>query len=225
MSNIGVYRESSLHASIKKIYALGDFASEVSVDGFIVDLFNFRQIIEVQTGNFSHIRGKIQKLLESYKVLIVYPIAIEKYIVRQSILGKQLSRRKSPARGNKYDIFGELVYIAPLLSNPNLEIEILEIIEEVKWVDDGKGSWRRGKWSILDRTVLEVRQVNRLSKPQDYDFLGFLEKEATVKEIAQHLKIRVRLAQKMVYCLRSLGLLGVVGKRNRSFLYARTKTE
>ena len=104
MTKIGILRESSLHASLKDLYTTEKFSSEITVQGFVIDLFDGDQIIEIQTGNFSNLRKKLQVLLETHRMLIVYPIAVEKYIIRHSSDGKVLSRRKSPAHATRFDL-------------------------------------------------------------------------------------------------------------------------
>ena len=50
LNNIGQINEQSLHAALKRIYAHPKGLTEVSVGGFVVDVLNDRQIIEIQTG-------------------------------------------------------------------------------------------------------------------------------------------------------------------------------
>lgn len=225
MSNIGVYRESSLHASLKQLYAGEEYVSEVKVNGFVVDLFNGESIIEVQTGNFSHLRRKLSALLDHYRILIVYPIAVEKYIARVSIDGEIISSRKSPSRGSKFDIFRELVYIAKLLGHIRLRIEIVEIIEKVVWIDDAKGSWRRGKWSIHDHILVKKLGTHLLEHLNDYDMLPLMDSPFTTKDLAGAAGIKPGLARKMVYSLREMGLISVAGKKQRALLYQRTHAD
>ncbi len=99
---------------------------------------------------------------------ILYPIAEEKWILRQDNLGQELSRRKSPKRGSLCDLGAELVYITPWLGHPNLSVEAVFIREESVWRDDGNGSWRRKGWSQADRRLLEVLHTQRLHGAADY---------------------------------------------------------
>ena len=41
----------------------------------------------------------------------------------------------------------------------------------------------------------------------------------TNRDLANTLKKPINLAQKMSYCLRKMGIINVVGKRGRSFIY------
>jgi hypothetical protein len=74
------------------------------------------QLIEVQTGNFADLRDKLAVLLRVHPVLVLYPIAVEKWIVHLPVEGDApISRRRSPKRGRVTDLFDELVRVAALL--------------------------------------------------------------------------------------------------------------
>ncbi len=79
-----------------------------------------------------------------------------------------MSRRKSPRRGRVEDIFNELVYLPRLLMNPNFELEVALVDMEEYWIDDGKGSWRRRRWSIHDKKMLELHERHLFSSPEDF---------------------------------------------------------
>src|SRR6185369_9848333 len=108
-----------LHASLKQWYAPPGDRFEVPVDGFVIDLVRDDLLIEIQTGNFSAIKSKLNKLAHSHQVRLIYPIVQEKWIVRSGGDGCGTMRRKSPKRGRMEDLFWELVSIPQLLSNPN----------------------------------------------------------------------------------------------------------
>src|SRR4030042_3559057 len=99
-SNIGILNERSLHSSLKDWYSLPGDEHEVRVDDFIIDIVRDDLLIEIQTGNFSSIRDKLQHLTQTHQVRLIYPIPIEKWIVRASASGDGIiRRRKSPKRG------------------------------------------------------------------------------------------------------------------------------
>jgi hypothetical protein len=55
--------EFSLHSEIKKWYSLPEDQFEVRLGNYIVDILRGDLIIEVQTKNFSAIRGKLETLI------------------------------------------------------------------------------------------------------------------------------------------------------------------
>ena len=109
-----------------------------------------------------------------------------------------------------------------LLSNHNFELEVALVNMEEFLIDDGKGSWRRKRWSIHDRKMLNIQERHLYQAPQDFLQLlpDTLPEEFTTKMLAKESKLRINLAQKMVYCLRNLEIIHQTGKRGRAHLYS-----
>lgn len=220
--SIGMLRETSLHTALKDWYARPGDQMETPVDGYVIDILRDGLLIEIQTRNFSSIRAKLARLTEAHAVRLIYPIPLEKWIVRVAADGEhQLARRKSPRRGRPEHLFAELVRFPRLLNNPNLGLEVLLTREEEIWRDDGRGSWRRKGWSIADRRLLEVVSSLSLVTPDDLRSwlpAGLPELFATT-DLARRLALPARLAGKMTYCLREMGVLEITGKRRKAYLY------
>lgn len=221
VSGIGTLGESSLHAALKAWYALPDDAIESEVDGYFIDIKRDDLLIEIQTGNFSGFKRKLGRLLEHHRVLVVYPVAVEKWIVRETAAGEQVGRRKSPKKGRVEEIFKELVRIPDLISHSHISIEVAFVQIEEFWRDDGKGSWRRKRWSIHDRHLLAVTGSYHFAGSSDYlDILpADLAQPFSNRDLAAALDLRPVLAQKMTYTLRRAGFLQMVGKRGNAKLY------
>jgi hypothetical protein len=223
MSHIGTLQESSLHASLKRWCAQpGDRLEEV-VDGFVIDICRGNLLIEIQTGQFTAVKQKIRRLLPKHAVHLIYPIAQEKWIVRVAADGHTpISRRKSPRRGSFYDLFRELVRLPDALSDPNFSLELLLVKLEEVWCDDGRGSWRRRKWSIRDRRLLAVAEQVQLSNAEDLmaRFLPVsLPSPFSSEQLAAAIRQPRSLAQQMAYCLRHLEVIEITGKQGNALLY------
>jgi hypothetical protein len=218
---IGTLSEKSLHANIKNWFREPADKVEKKVDGFVIDIVRDDWLIEIQTGNFSAIRRKLAYLLRDHAVHLVHPIAVEKWIVRQSGTGIEIGRRRSPKQGRVIDIFAELVRIPDTVMDPNLTIEVLLIREEEIRRDDGKGSRRRKRWSIQDRRLLEVLDSVTLASLADFQKLlpDDLPRPFTNRDLALTLECHITLAQKMTYTLRRMGAITGVGKRGNATLY------
>lgn len=215
--------ERSLHSALKERYYRAGDLLETQVDGFHIDIIRNNLLIEIQTANFSSQKRKLCTLIEKHPIRLVYPIALDKWIVRLAADGvTQLGRRKSPKRGSLFQLFVELVSIPDLIKHPNFSIEVLLIREEEIRLDDGQGSWRRKGWSIVDRRFLEVVSKQIFKKPSD--FLTFipsgLPDPFTTSDLAKNIYQARWLAQKMAYCLRNMGAIEVVGKNGKSLLYS-----
>lgn len=218
---IGTMQETSLHAALKKRLARPGDRFEVAVDGYFIDIVHDDLLIEIQTGNFTALKRKLGRLLDSHPVCVVYPIAQERWVRRITAEGEQVSRRKSPKGGRIEELFVELVRLPDLVSHPNFSLKVLLIQDEVIWRDDGQGSWRRKGWSVADRVLLDVLEFRDFKGTADYLALlpDSLACPFTNNDLVSVLKIRANLAQKMTYCLRKMGLVEVVGKKGRTYMY------
>lgn len=229
---IGTLAEKSLHAALKAYYARADDRLECELDGYVIDILRpvdggadpSYQCIEIQTRSLAKMKPKLAALLDRHPVRVVYPIARERYVVRVDQDGAIRSRRKSPKRGTVYHLFPELVTFPAWVQHPNFSLEVLLIREEEIWVDDGQGSWRRKRWSIYDRRLLDVVQAISLATTAGFAALlpPALPPAFDSKEIADTIHQPRYIAQKMAYCLREMGVLQITGKRGNALLYSRS---
>jgi len=215
--------ESSLHEAIKRWYSKPGDKLEANMEGFLIDIVRYGLLIEIQTRSFSSIKAKLLDLVPRHRVRLIHPVAEKKWIVRLDESGAELSRRRSPRRGRVEDVFLELVYMPGLMKEPNFSLEVLLVHAEEVLIDDGRGSWRRRRWSIHDRRLLEVVGGAVFERPSD--FLGLLPASVpdafTTRDLADASGLRMNIAQKMVYSLRHMGVLEVTGRRGRASLYSR----
>jgi hypothetical protein len=212
----------SLHAALKTWYMQPGDEIEMRVDGYVVDIVRGDLLIEIQTRHFSALKHKLSNLMTHHRVRLVHPIPRQKWIQRVSNNGhKQISRRKSPKRGRVEHLFSELVSFPKLAANTNLSIEVLLTQEEEIWKNDGKGSWRRKRWSIHDRRLLNVLESVILSSISNYQNLlpSSLPQEFTAADLKEALRLNYRLAGKMAFCLREMGAIKQIGKKGNAFLY------
>jgi hypothetical protein len=225
---IGILAERSLHAALKQWYARAGDATEVPLDGYHIDLVRGDLLIEIQTRNFSALKRKLGKLLESHRLRLVHPIAVEKWLVRVGADGTSvLARRRSPKRGTFADIFDELVHMPTLLAHPNFSLEILLIrSEEIRRVRAAREKPARRTrfprdWDRHDHRLLEVVESRLLESTQDLRaFLPpGLPQTFTNRELADALGGGYRRAQTMTYVMRQVGILETEGKRNNALLY------
>ncbi len=217
--------EKSLHNQIKNWYSKPGDQLEVSLNKYIIDIIRDELFIEIQTRNFSAIKEKLNHLLKDHKIRLIYPISLLKWIVRINRDGETVkSRRRSPKKGRLEDLFNELVYIPKLLSNPNFEIEVLFIHSEDIFLDDGKGSWRRKRWSLSDRRLLKVISSQIIKTPKNFQGIitDPIEDGFTTRQLAKQKKLPINLARKTVYCMRKMGLIKETGKKGRSPEYSKT---
>ncbi|MEE4193912.1 MAG: hypothetical protein V2J07_01815 [Anaerolineae bacterium] len=220
-NHIGTLNERSLHAALKDyLFQPGD-EQEVKLEGYFIDIVRGEELIEIQTRSFFPLKRKLQKLVKNHVVHLYHPIAARKWIVRVDKEDNFLTRRKSPRKGNVFDIFDELLSLRNVVLHPNLWLHLLLIEVEEVWRDDGKGSWRKKYWSISDRRLVGVN--DEIILHDEEDFLGLLPESLpepfTNADLMEHAKCTKRLAGKATYALKEMGLIEKVGTKNRYHLF------
>jgi hypothetical protein len=221
-TDIGLLNEQPLHAALKTWYAQPGDRLEVWVDSFVVDIVQADLLVEIQTGNFSAVKEKINILAERHPLRLVYPVAREKWLLKlPKERGGETKRRKSPKRGRVDEVFNELVSFPELLCSANFSLEVLLIQEEEVRRYNPARRWRNRGWVTVERRLLDVTGRRLFEQPQDMVAMlpEALPRCFTTADIAQAMDRPRRLAQKMAYCLRKMEAIVEVGRRGRSKLY------
>jgi hypothetical protein len=227
-SALTTYREGSLHAALKARYAATVTGArvEAAVDGFVVDVAGRDELVEIQTTSFASARRKLEMLVASHHVVLVYPIPIVKWLVSVDADGVILARRRSPKRGLALDLFGELVYLPGLVADPNFRIELALICEEEIRGPIPEGARYRypRQWWRLDRRLLDVVETRRIDTPGD--LLDLLPRDLpdafTTADIVAATGRPKRLAMRAVYCLERSGSVVRLARQGRLVTYGRT---
>jgi hypothetical protein len=168
-------------------------------------------------------KRKLLRLVETHRLRLIYPIAVEKWIVRMGEDGEVLGRRRSPKRGGPELLFGELVSFPKLVAHPNFTLETTLIVEEEVRVRYDAVNWRRRGWATAERRLLDVRDARVFETPADLLALvpAALPDPFTPAQLAATLGRPAWLARKMTYCLKEMGALVPAGKQGRSALFVR----
>ena len=218
-NGIGQLNETALHAALKHYCASADAEFEVKLDGYYIDVVEKNLLIEIQTRNFSAIKPKLKKLLTKHKLLLVHPIAKEKWILKQD--GDDVSRRKSPKRGKVLDIFDELIRIPELVKHKNFSLQVLLISSEESRLVRPKVKWRDKGWTPTGKRLLEVHESHLFKTKKDY--VNLLPKDLpspfTTADLVKTMKVNKALASKIAFCLRKMGIVKVSGKQGRFTSY------
>ena len=223
MTAIGCLNEKPLHAALKEWYRKEDDQVEAPVEGFVVDLVREGLLIEIQTRGFSSMRPKFDRLLDSYAMRLVHPVAAEKWIVKRDEDGDEVSRRRSPKRGIAADVCQELVSFPSLLSHPNFTLEIALIEEEEVRRKAATGSWRRRGFAVEERRLLAVLGTVAIGAPAELLTLlpQGLPDPFTTADLAERLGRSRHVAQEVAYCLRVSEALETAGRGEQGILYVR----
>ena len=221
---VGLLNEKPLHAALKAWYAQPGDRFEVPVDGSMIDIVRDELLVEIQTRDFSALKRKLERLVANHPVRLVYPIADEKWIVRVSEDGADPEgRRRSPKRGSILELFRELVSFPHLISHPNFSLEVLLIQEEEVRQQGLARNWRRRGWGTVERRLVQVVERRVFAAPADLAALipASLDEPFTSAGLADAIHQPRWLAQKMVYCLRGMGVISEAGKQGKATRYVR----
>jgi hypothetical protein len=223
VAGIGRLNEKPLHAALKEWYRQEGDLVEEPLEGFVVDLVRDGLLIEIQTRGFSAMRSKFDRLLDSYSMRLVHPIAARKWIVKLDEDGAEASRRRSPRRGIAADVCQELVSFPSLLSHPNFTLELALVEEEEIRRPDAKKGWRRGGFVIEERRLIDVLETVELgSSPELLRLLPEgLPDPFTTADLAGCLGRSRHFAQEVGYCLRVSGAIETAGRGKQGILYVR----
>ena len=222
--SIGELNERSLHRALKARYAVAGSATEQAVDGFVADVVAGGRIVEVQTGSFRPLRRKLPRLLARYPVTLVHPVARDRYIVKVAAdPAVPPTRRRSPKHGSVFQVFPALASIPALLAHPNLTLEVVMTVEEEVRGMNGRGSWRRGGWAILDRRLVDVVETCTIASMADLFALldADLPERFTTRDVASAMQSPRRLGQLAAFCFREGGVSEVCGKNGNALVYRR----
>jgi hypothetical protein len=225
-AGINLYSEGSLHAQVKSFLSAPGDRFEVAVEGKVVDLLKSDgEIVEVQTVGLAKIQPKVLALADAgRRVRVVHPIAVESEIRRLDPRTDELvSARRSPKRGDVYELFGELAWATGLIAARNVTVEALMVRTAVTRKNDGTGSWRRKGDRTVDRELVEVLGSRRFRTGGQW--LALIPKNLdppwTSSSLGAALGIRPARARMVLYCLARAGLLVECGREGRLKRYAK----
>jgi hypothetical protein len=220
--------ETSLHRSLKTLYAGEDARTEVRVGRYRIDALAGDELVEIQHGRLSALTPKLRELLVDHRVRVVKPIVREKLLLSRNRKGGKIVRqRRSPKRGCLLDLFDELVYFVRTFPHPRLSIEaVLVDVEEDRYPGHGRRRrYRANDFVIEDQRLTAVHESFLLQSEHDLVRLMGCELPAqfSTGDIALGIDRPRWLAQRVAYCLRETGAAITVGKKRNAILYELAK--
>jgi len=189
----------------------------VPLDGFVIDICRPGQLIEIQTSSFKAMGRKLDRLLGEYKILLVYPIAVETYLQRPGA-----KPRRSPKKASLYALFDELVSIPTLVDHPNLTLDVVLASVTKMQRADPKARRGRGGFRTIDRTLRHINSTHRFANVADLVELlpEDLPPVFTTADMAEAGPFDRAVAQRMAYCFRALGVITEQGRTKAGIQYA-----
>ncbi|MBO4413323.1 MAG: hypothetical protein J5830_01325 [Clostridia bacterium] len=219
-NGIGSLNERALHLALKKYLDPDESHHEIPVGGFIADIKNGNEIIEIETRSFSNLRNKLPVLLKENRVTVVYPVSENTTFVVIGEDGKTVRKGRSTKKGRPTDIFGELMKISGFIGDPGLSFLVL-LIDTLEYRVPVS---RRGRKSTkrTDRIPTAVNGKIELKGPADVaGLLDIPDGDFTAAGFALHNKLKQYDAWEALKVLEDIGVV-TCSKEKRPFLYRKT---
>lgn len=218
----GTLKEKTIHQIMKLYYAPNEDFHEVPVNGYIADIYDGKEIIEIQNANFNKMREKLTAFLPEYNVTIVYPIPHIRWLIWLDEESGEISgKRKSPKTGSGYSAFDELYKIKPFLNHPNLHFRFpLLDMEEYRLLNGWSKDRKKGS-TRYDRVPTAFVDEIAIDSVQDYlQFIPYeLEDTFTNVEFAKIAHIHKDVSSTVLLILYSLGIVERIGKKGNAYIY------
>lgn len=221
--NIGTYKEKKLHLILKSYFEPSESCREVPFAGYIADILNPAGITEIQTSGFADMRGKLEAFLPQYPVVIVYPIAVRKYVSWIDPVSGDISKRNlSPKKGKAFDAVPEMVFLRPYLTHPNLTVRaVLLEIDEYRLLDGRRSRTKKRGSSRYERIPTDIFGIYDFHDAGDYlALLPFPPGSAvTSGDLACEMKYRGRDVSAVMRVLEDVGAVIRDGKQGHFVRY------
>ena len=168
---ITTYMERGLHRSLKSYFCPDELKHEIKIGRYVADVCDGKTVFEIQTGNFSPLRKKIQFYLENtdFDVVVVRPIARNRKIFwldedsGELIKTPRLSSKHEPLASGIADI----LYLLEFLGADRLSFcFVMMEIDEVRALD-GYGKQKKIRATSLDRLAGEIYSLHYIKDATD----------------------------------------------------------
>lgn len=170
-SVITTYMERSLHRTMKMKFCPDESRHEIKIGRCVADAFDGKTIFEIQTGNFSPLRKKLQFYLENtdFDIVVVRPIAQNRRIFWLDEASGEL--KKAPRMSSKHENLAsgiaDIYYINEFFGNPRLSFcFVIMEIDEVRLLD-GYGKQKKIRATSVDRVAGEIYSVEYIKDKND----------------------------------------------------------
>ena len=222
---VGTLGEKTLHAVLKRMIEPDLSRHEVKLGRYTADVLNERGVFEVQTRSLHKLKPKLTALLPYYPVTVVVPVIETKWLLTMDpAMGELTNRRRSPKRGKAADLLPDLVYLKPLLRDPNLTFLLVRLEGEQLRKLTGK---KRRPVTPLEFAPTRFLGVVRLKTARDYAALlpGDLPDKFTARELAQALSLPAGQGSAAANVLSHMGGIAHIGTQGKAYLYTIAKEE
>lgn len=219
--------ETTLHQQLKLLYAPSADFTEVTVGSFRIDaIATDGELVEIQHASLGKLRDKTCQLLKPrsrHRLRIVKPIIARRRITTLCKPNGEIARsRMSPKSCDWLELFMDLVHFCSVFPRRRLTLEVLLIEVEETRVDRVR-RWHRSKpYRSLDVRMIQLYDCLKFQTLQDLvDALPIdeLSNPFDTAALAAALNRPRWFAQKIAYCLRSMGAIESISRRRNAHQY------
>lgn len=232
VKGIGTLSEYRLHSALKYYVQPDPDMHEIRRGGFVCDAEYGDAVFEIQTKAFERLRRKLDKLLASGTVTVVYPIIKEKLIITTAPHTGESAKRKSPRKGSLYDVFPELYKIRSYLSVPGFHLRLLSVgVTELRisGSPQNKKSRRRRPKEYRKAEIIPSQLFDDITLTCPDDYRIFLPKELPElffsRDLARTAGISMQLAGIVLLILYDLKIIERLGRCKEGYLYTQKSRE
>lgn len=219
--------ETTLHQQLKLLYASSPEYTEVTMHGFRIDaVASDGELIEIQHGSLGALRDKTRRLLATrgkHRLRIVKPIIARRRVTTvDQPDGQVLRSRMSPKTCDWTELFMDLVHFCTVFPRRRLTLEALLIEVEEFRLDRPPRPRRSKPYRSLDLHLTKVCHCVTLQSLSDLVQAlptAQLPDPFDTAALAQSLGRPRWFAQKVAYCLRTMGAVESVSRRGNAHQY------
>ena len=222
---VGTLGEKTLHMVLKRMIEPDMSRHEVKLGSYVADILNERGVFEVQTRSMHKLKPKLAALLPYYPVTVVAPVIETKWLLTMDPeTGELHDRRKSPKRGRAADMLPDLVYLKPLLHDPNLSFLLVRLEGEQLRM---RTADRRRPVTPLEFAPTRFLGTIRLKTPADYAALlpPDLPEGFTARALGKALGLPAGQSSAAAGVLSHMRAIRRIGREKNAYLYTIAKEE
>lgn len=169
-NQITTYMERSLHRTLKAHFCPDEAKHEIKIGRHVADACDGNTIFEIQTGNFSPLRKKLQFYLENtdFDVVVVRPISQNRRIFWLDEFGEL---KKAPRLSSRHETLAngiaDIYYVKEFLGNSRLSFcFVLMEIDEIRLLD-GYGKQKKIRATSVDRVAGEIYSLHYINSVEN----------------------------------------------------------
>lgn len=222
--SIGTYNEKEIHSALKKYFCNDESKHEIRVLGYIADIADGQNIVEIQTKQLFKLKNKLETyLVHGYNVRVVHPIILYKTLHWvDPVTNEVVETRKRKTTKSIIDIFIELYGIREILYNKDINFTAIGLsVNEYKYLDGyGQDNKKKATKLLTEPTSIMERVDFSIDSGYEQFIPKTLKNPFTSSEFSKLARCNIKTARTALLILSDLGIISRDGKRGREYIYS-----